>query len=152
MMFLQTSDLPAASQDGILSKLKNDDLKAAATRGKTALIADDNAFIRSVLADAFLSGGFKACAQAQNGEEAIEIADEIEPDVIVLDLSMPVMNGLQAASELRKNFPETPIILFTLYGDSISKADASKAGVTLVLLKTVPLPTLIDTARALLSN
>jgi CheY-like chemotaxis protein len=69
-----------------------------------------------------------------------------------LDLSMPVMNGLDAASELRKTLPNTPIILFTLYGDSLSKTDGSKAGVSLVLPKTVPLPTLIDKAHELMGN
>ena len=63
---------------------------------------------------------------------------------------MPVMNGITAASELRRIFPATPIILFTLYGDSVSKAAASEAGVSLVLQKTVPLSELIDHAHELM--
>ena len=70
--------------------------------------------------------------------------------MITLDLSMPVMNGITAASELRRIFPATPIILFTLYGDSVSKAAASEAGVSLVLQKTVPLSELIDHAHELM--
>jgi DNA-binding NarL/FixJ family response regulator len=62
------------------------------------------------------------------------------------------MNGLRAASELRRVFPATPIILFTLYGDSLSKTTASEAGVSLVLPKTVPLSTLIDTAHDLMGG
>ena len=65
---------------------------------------------------------------------------------------MPVMNGLEAASELRKIFPKTPIILFTLYADSLSPKDAAKAGVDLVLLKTTSLSTLIEKAIALMEN
>jgi len=64
---------------------------------------------------------------------------------------MPVMNGITAASKLRRHFPTTPIILFTLYGDSVSKAAASEAGVSLVLQKTVPLAELIDDAHELMS-
>ncbi len=120
--------------------------------GKTVLIVDDNATIRKILADAFLSDGFKTCGEAENGKEAIELARQIKPDVITLDLSMPIMNGLEAASELRKILPNTPIILFTLHGDSLAKAEVSKAGVTLILPKMVSLSTLIEKALELVDN
>jgi two-component system chemotaxis response regulator CheY len=120
--------------------------------GKTVLVVDDNAAIRKMLAAAFLSDGFKTCGEAENGKEAVELAKQIKPDVITLDLSMPVMNGIRAASELRRVSPTTPIILFTLYGDSVSKAAASEAGVSLVLQKTVPLSVLIDDAHELMGS
>ena len=120
--------------------------------GKTALVVDDNPAIRGMIASAFLSDGFKTCGEAENGKEGIEVAKQIKPDVISLDLSMPVMNGLEAASEMRKLFPNVPIILFTLYGDSVSKTEASKAGITVVLQKTVPLSTLIDKAHEIMGR
>jgi len=120
--------------------------------GKTVLVVDDNRAIRKMLAAAFLSDGFKTCVEAENGKEAVEAATQIKPDVITLDLSMPVMNGLTAASRLRKIFPATPIILFTLYGDFLSEAVASESGVNLVLLKTMPLSSLIDKAHELMGN
>jgi DNA-binding NarL/FixJ family response regulator len=120
--------------------------------GETALIADDNAAIRTVLVAAFLSEGFETCGEAENGEQAIRVAKHIKPDVIVLDLSMPVMNGLDAATKLRKIFPKTPIILFSLYSDSLSKEDASKAGVSLVLPKSVAPSELVKKARKLMSR
>jgi two-component system chemotaxis response regulator CheY len=120
--------------------------------GKTVLVVDDNPAIRKMLAVAFLSDGFKTCAEAENGKEAIEVAKQIKPDVITLDLSMPVMNGLRAAPELRKILPTTPIILFTLFGDSVPKTAASESGVSLVLLKTVPLSVLIDHAHELMRS
>jgi CheY-like chemotaxis protein len=119
--------------------------------GKTVLVVDDSAVIRKMLATAFLSDGFKVCAEAENGKEGIEAARQVNPDLIILDLSMPVMNGIEAASQLRKLFPTTPIILFTLYGDSLLQKDASKAGVDLVLMKTMPLPQLVDKAEELMS-
>ena len=119
--------------------------------GKTVLVVDDSAMIRKMLAAAFLSDGFKICAEAENGKEGIEAAREIHPDLIILDLSMPVMNGIQASSELRKLFPTTPIILFTFYGDSLPHRDASQAGVNLVLMKTMPLPQLVDKAQELMA-
>ena len=120
--------------------------------GKTVLVVDDSPAIRKRLAAAFLSDGFKSCAEANDGREGIDLARQINPDVITLDLSMPRMNGLEAASELRKIFPRTPIILFTLYGESLSKTTTSKSGVSLVLSKTAPLSTLIDKAHELMGG
>ena len=120
--------------------------------GKTVLVVDDNDSIRRMLAAAFLSDGFRTCVEAENGEEAIALAERVKPDVITLDLSMPVMNGLEAAPKLRKLLPNTPIILFTLYADSVLKTDASRAGINLVLLKTEPLPTLVEKAHELMGD
>jgi CheY-like chemotaxis protein len=120
--------------------------------GKTVLVVDDNAAIRKMLASAFLSDGFKTCGEAENGKEGVALARRREPDVITLDLAMPVMNGLEAASELRKMFPNTPIMLFTLYADSFSTAEARKAGVDLVLTKNMPLSMLVDEAQALIGE
>jgi CheY-like chemotaxis protein len=118
---------------------------------KTALVVEDNAAIRQMLVSAFLANGaFQGCAEAENGKEGVEVAKKIDPDIITLDLSMPVMNGMEAASQLRKLFPKTPIILFTLYGDGLSQSDAAKAGVTRVLSKSTPLPMLILIAHRLL--
>jgi chemotaxis response regulator CheB len=93
--------------------------------GKTVLVVDDIAAIRKMLAAAFLSDGFKTCAEAENGKETVEAAKQIKPGVVTLDLSMPIVDGLGAASELRRVFPTT---LFTLYGDFLSKgaADGSR--------------------------
>jgi len=143
-------DLLDGSEAAYPVKIINDPKKRGI--GKAVLIVDGNAGIRKLLAVAFLSDGFKTCVQAENGKESIEAAKQIKPDVITLDFSMPVMNGLEAASKLRKLFPKTPIILFTLYADSLLRTEASKAGVSLVLLKTVPLPTLIDRAHELMEN
>ena len=103
--------------------------------GKTVLVVDDSAEIRKIVASAFLCDGFQPCIEAENGKEAIDAAKQSRPDLIVLDLSMPVMNGLQSAPELRKLFPQTPIILFSSYGQSLSRTEASRAGISLVLDK-----------------
>ncbi len=125
------------------------DLRKAG-KGKVALIVEDNLRIRRAIASVFLSDGFETCFEADNGREGIELAKKMKLDVIVLDLSMPIMNGLEAASELRKILPNVPIILFTLYADSVSKADASRAGISAVLLKTDPLSALVEKAHELI--
>ena len=59
----------------------------------------------------------RICGEAQNGKEAIEKAEESHPDLIVLDLSMPVLNGLEAARILRRTMPAVPLILYSNYAD-----------------------------------
>jgi two-component system, chemotaxis family, chemotaxis protein CheY len=120
--------------------------------GKVVLVVDDNSAIRKMLAAAFLSNGFKTCGEAENGKQAIELAKQIKPDIITLDLRMPVMSGLEAASELRRICPNAPIILFTLFGDTLSREDAFTMGVSLVLQKTVPISTVIDKAHELIGD
>jgi CheY-like chemotaxis protein len=120
--------------------------------GKTALVADDNAVIREMLVAAFLSDGFDRCGEAANGKEAVEVAKQIRPDVIILDFLMPVKNGLEAASALRRIFPNAPIILFTFYADSILEEVASSAGVSLVLMKSIAPSDLVDHAYELMRD
>lgn len=117
--------------------------------GKIALIVDDTVMLRDRMVGAFLSDGFETFS-AENGKEAIEVASQINPSVIVLDLSMPVMNGLEAASQLRISFPKTPIILSTLYAGTLSNRDAYNAGISLVLPKTAPFALLIAKAHELM--
>ena len=118
--------------------------------GKTVLVVDDNQPIRKLLATAFLSDGFKTCGEAANGTEAIELAQQIKPDLITMDLSMPGINGLVASSALRKIFPKVPVILFTLYASKLLEIEAAKVGVSVVLSKTAPVCTLIDIAHELI--
>jgi DNA-binding NarL/FixJ family response regulator len=103
---------------------------------KTVLVADDNPQIRKGLCDMFeLEADYDMCAEATNGEEAIALARKHQPDLIILDLSMPRMNGLDASRELKRIMPDTPIILFTLYADEARKSGAVQF-VDMVLAKT----------------
>jgi chemotaxis response regulator CheB len=73
---------------------------------KTVLIVDDNAVIRQALGDLFKKeSDFELCGEAENGRQAIEKAQQLRPDLIVLDLSIPVMNGLGAARTLKRLMP-----------------------------------------------
>lgn len=131
-----------------MRSVKSDPKKSV---GKIVLVVDDNAAIRKMIAAAFLSDGFKTCVEAENGREGLEAAKRIQPDLITLDVSMPVMNGLEAAPRLRKLFPKTPIILFTMYGTKQLENEASRLGVSLVLTKDIPLATVVEEAHKLLA-
>jgi CheY-like chemotaxis protein len=113
------------------------------------LIVDDNASIRHILRAEFERRDWKV-EEARNGREAIEKAEESKPDLIVLDLAMPVMNGLEAAPVLRPMLPTVPIILFTLYADKFLEREAISAGITVVVSKDAALKTLLNRAQELL--
>jgi CheY-like chemotaxis protein len=106
--------------------------------------------VRRTVGNAFLEDGFGSFAEAENGAEGIEVVKQVRPDLAILDLSMPVMNGLQAAFVLRKLFPNMPIILFSLYGGGTVRAEAARAGVDAVVSKTEDIPVLLDKAHELL--
>jgi DNA-binding NarL/FixJ family response regulator len=118
--------------------------------GKTVLVVDDNPGIRHEVCRAFLSDGFAVCGEADNGQEAISMCKWLKPDLIILDLSMPVMNGLQAAPELRKIAPKTLIILLTMYGNELQQHQIAGIGVDCVLSKAGALSDVISKAHALL--
>jgi CheY-like chemotaxis protein len=120
--------------------------------GKTVLVVDDSRVVRKAIESTFLSDGFKTCVEAENGKEGIEVAKKCQPDLIILDLSMPVMNGLEAAPILRSLFPNIPIFLFSLYADGVSKEDASRAGVDLVISKNEPLSNVLDKAHEMMGT
>src|ERR1700691_2520227 len=87
---------------------------------KTILVADDKATIRKALCEMFeVEEDYDLCAEATNGVEAIALAKQWRPDLIILDLSMPAINGYDAAREIKRIMPDVRIILFTLYADTV---------------------------------
>ena len=119
---------------------------------KCILIVDDSASIRHMLRTTFEDiSGWEVCGEAENGREAIEKASELKPDLIVLDLAMPIMHGLEAAPVLRRMLPAVPIILFTLYGSKFLEREALSVGVTAVISKDATVKTLVNRAQDLLT-
>jgi CheY-like chemotaxis protein len=94
---------------------------------------DDNPTIRRIICEQLTRFGFDICAQAENGRDAIQKAAEFLPDLIILDVSMPVMNGMDAAPELKRLRPHTPIILFTQFGNAIHHSQLRAAGMYITL-------------------
>ena len=118
---------------------------------KTVLLVDDNAAIRQALCRLFGSQtDFDVCGEAENGQEAIEKAERLRPDLIVMDLSMPVMNGIEAARVLKTLMPATPLIMFSEYSDVFSEQEARSAGVSALVSKSEHVSVLLGKARSLL--
>jgi DNA-binding NarL/FixJ family response regulator len=116
---------------------------------KRVLIADDNAVMRK-LVRFFVERqpGVEVCATADNGTAAVDAALTLRPDMLILDLKMPGLSGIEVAGVLKNSLPEAKAILFTMYGDTISDALASAVGVE-VIAKSDGLPTLLRAVRTL---
>ena len=100
------------------------------------LIADDNSIIRRLLRALLQTRAeWKVCGEAENGQEAVSKTVELKPDLIILDLAMPVMNGLEAAREISKTMPGVPILMHTNHSSSEFELEAEKVGVRQVVSK-----------------
>ena len=118
---------------------------------KTLLIVDDDAVIRSALRSFVEADGYRVCGEAANGVEAIERARELQPDLVLLDLAMPRLNGAEVAGVLKREMPRVKIILLTMYADHFSEKLASAVGIHVVLSKPEGLSVLSEHLKRFLN-
>src|SRR5258708_31925507 len=117
----------------------------------TLLICDDNPNIRYLLKSYVESRTpFEVCGEAIHGMDAVEKAKQLQPDLILLDLSMPVMTGAEAAVILKRTVPRMKIILFSMHTDDVAKSLGTAIGVDLTLSKSDSINNLADHLHALL--
>ena len=120
---------------------------------KTILIADDGIEMRKLTRKLIETiSASLVCIEAADGLEAVKKTRELAPDLVILDLSMPRLNGLDAARALRSAGCRVPIILFTLHSDSISLLQASAAGVDAIVAKVGDLEGLVSQVERLLAH
>ena len=123
----------------------------AAARQSRVLIVDDNSFALQALGEIFkCQPDFQVCGEATNGHEAIRLAQLLHPDLVVLDLALPVMNGLDAGRMLRRIMPEVLLIMYSDIGDRYVAQQAKLIGITALITKAQPPYTLVNCARNLL--
>ena len=102
------------------------------------LIVDDHPLTREALASLLSANGFEVVGQASGGAEAVELAAELHPDLVVLDLTMPDMDGLEALPRLREAAPEAAIVVLTASEDDTNLLSAIRGGAAGYLLKSEP--------------
>jgi CheY-like chemotaxis protein len=131
-LFSAKSDVPRT----ILSLPDSRAALASPQTPRQVLVADDSSTVRRII-KTFLAQrpGMAVCGEAVDGLEAVEKARTLKPDLVLLDLAMPEMNGAEAASVLRKMMPEVAIILFTMYSENIGRHLTSAIGIDAVLSK-----------------
>jgi len=117
------------------------------------LIADDHEMMRNVLRHLIDSHeDWKVCSEARNGGEAVAKAADLHPDVIILDLAMPIMDGVQAAREIVRNRPDAKIVMFTLHSSVELEKAAGQVGVKRVISKARDGKTLLQAIEEVLGE
>lgn len=130
---------PLGSDTGLwsaldLSRLGDRGARASAS-GTTVLLADDEAAFRDAMRELLAELGFTVVGEAANGEEAVAMAEELHPDVLLMDLRMPVLDGIEAARRLRERLPTVPVVILSAYEDAGLFRGAQEAGVYCYLVK-----------------
>ena len=113
----------------------------------STLLADDHVIVRDGLKNLLLREGFDVIAEASDGHEAVRLAKELCPAIAVLDIFMPLLNGLDAARQINKICPQTKTILLTMYHEEQYVLEALKAGVRGYVLKTQASQDLVKAIR-----
>lgn len=114
------------------------------------LLADDHHIVRQALRGLLEAAGHEVIGEASDGHEALKLARTLNPDIAVLDLSMPLLNGVDAAREIRRLSPGIRTILLTMYTDKGYVLQALRAGARGYVLKTQAAEDLISAIREIL--
>jgi len=119
-------------------------VKGAKVAGQRILIVDDKPEVRRELRTLLpLAGDLEVVGEAADGLEAIHLAEALRPDVILLDLQMPILDGYAAARRIKGRWPACRVVALTVHDDEAIRQRASQAGVDVFLVKGSPLATLV---------
>lgn len=116
------------------------------------LLADDHTVVRDGLKGLLLREGFEIAAEASNGREAVDMSLKFQPDVALLDVAMPLLNGIDAARAIHTHCPRTRTILLTMHKETNYVLEALRAGVKGYVLKTQAASDLINAIRSTLEG
>jgi len=112
------------------------------------LLADDHVIVRQGLRSLLEHEGLEIVAEAENGLDAVKYCESLSPDIAVLDISMPILNGMEAARQIRKDRPKTKIILLTMYAVDRFILQGLRAGASAYVLKSKDAQGLLDAIKA----
>jgi DNA-binding NarL/FixJ family response regulator len=99
------------------------------------LLVDDHTLLRQGLRRAVEEAGFDVVGEAGDGEEALRLAVALSPDLVLMDVTMPVMDGIEATRRLRHSTPEARVVILTMHGEEETISEALRAGAVAYLLK-----------------
>ena len=101
------------------------------------LIADDSAYMRSILKDLLLRNGYDVAGEAENGKEVLALYEKLKPDVVAMDIMMPEMSGIQALKEIKEKYPEAKVVMAAAMGQQNLVVEAVRAGASEFFVKPV---------------
>jgi DNA-binding NarL/FixJ family response regulator len=123
------------------------------TRPLRILVADDHDILRRGLKQLLTARpGWEICAEARTGREAVSLAEQHKPDIVVMDVSMPDLNGLEAARRIRKDLPKTGIIILTLHFSDQLVKDIVESGARAYVMKSDADRDLVNAVEALANH
>jgi DNA-binding NarL/FixJ family response regulator len=99
------------------------------------MLADDHRMLREGLHRSMADQGFDVVGEARDGEEAVRLAEDLQPDVILMDVTMPEMDGVEATRQIKQDMPEVRIVMLTMHADQEVLASAIRAGASGYLVK-----------------
>lgn len=114
----------------------------------TILIVDDTLFMRTAIRNMVKNWGFEVVGEAANGQEAVQLYERLQPDIVTMDLTMPIMNGMDAVKEIIAKYPKANIIMVTALGQPRIMVDAIENGVKDFITK----PFTPETLKTVLDN
>jgi DNA-binding NarL/FixJ family response regulator len=112
------------------------------------IVADDNALIRAGTRTMLeVEPDLEVVGEADNGQKAVELCQRLRPDLVLMDIWMPEMDGLEATRRIKESFPATSVLVMTAYPSPDNLLDAVKAGAAGYIFKAAPFEQLVDTIR-----
>jgi DNA-binding NarL/FixJ family response regulator len=114
----------------------------------TVLIADDHQLLRQALRRAMEDAGLVVLGEAGDGAEAVQLVDELRPELVIMDVTMPVLGGIEATRRLHTAHPDLPIVVLTMHDEDALREEALRAGASAFLTKDSSMQEVVATAIA----
>lgn len=112
------------------------------------VLADDHQILRESVRKSFESAGERVVGEASNGEDAVRLAENLRPDVVVMDISMPLLDGVTATRRITESVPDTKVVVLTMHDDIEKTRQALEAGAVGYLSKGCSFADVLETVRA----
>lgn len=111
---------------------------------KNILLVDDHILLRQAVKRALVDAGFNVIAEAGDGEEGANLVNDLKPEIVILDITMPIMDGLTALKIIKKSKPDTKVIMLTMHGESSVVSQAISLGASAFITKDSPMSEVIE--------
>ena len=117
---------------------------------KKILLVDDAAFMRMMIKDILVKNGFEVCGEAEDGVIAVERFKALGPDLVIMDITMPNMDGLQALKEIKRDNPQAKVVMCSAMGQETYVVDAIKSGASDFIVKPFQADRIVSTVQKVL--
>lgn len=118
--------------------------------GKRILVADDAAFMRMMVKDILTKGGYEVVGEAANGKEAIEQYEKLQPDLVLLDITMPEMDGIEALKKIKASYPDALIIMCSAMAQQAMVIECIQGGAKDFIVKPFQADRVLESVKKVL--